>query len=661
MPLQGIYLFGLLFGALGLLVVAGLGALLAGRRSERLAVALGAGGAMAACAGGLVVAMASLVLGFDKVAALPWNMPYGQFRLGLDPLSAFFLIPLFLLSGLAAVYAIGYFQPWAGRNPGRFWLYYNLLVAGMALVVTARNGVLFLVAWEVMSLASFFLVVFDEGDAEVREAGWTYLVATHIGTAFLMALFLLLGRDAGSQDFAAYAAPEGWAGGLFLLALIGFGTKAGLFPLHVWLPEAHPAAPSPVSAVMSGVMIKTGLYGIVRMLVILEKVPGWCAWAVLGAGAVSGILGILFALAQRDLKRMLAYSSVENVGIIALALGLGMLGVHHGAPAVASLGFAGTLLHVLNHALFKGLLFLGAGSVVHAIETRNLEQLGGLLKRMPWTGAAFLAGAAAISGLPPFNGFAGEFLIYAGAFTSVLGEGPLALAGVVVLVSLGLIGTLALAAFTRAFGIAFLGEPRTAAAAAAHEGGATLRGPVLVLAALCLGGGLFAGFGVRHLDRVVVQLAGAGLEPVGTARWLFPVAGVSAALIAVVLGLVVLRRCLQAGRSVREAVTWDCGYAEPAASMQYTATGYAQPLTQATQAILRPEAEIRPPGGIYPGSAFFRSETRDVARDRLFHPMFTRAADWLGRLRWLQQGRVHFYILYIVVVLMVLLAWALGS
>lgn len=373
----------LLLWATGLLGIAGLASIGIGRWSERGAVAIGAGGAVLACLAGLVAAIAALAEGADEALSLPWRMPYGSFQIGLDPLTSWFLIPTFLLSGLAAVYAIGYFRPWRGRNPGRFWFFYDLLVASMALVLAARNGVLFLVAWETMSLASFFLVTFDDAEPGVGAAGWIYLVATHIGTAFLIALFILMGREGGSQDFAAFAAPAGSAGLLFALALVGFGTKAGLFPMHVWLPEAHPAAPSPVSAVMSGVMIKTGIYGIVRTLAILGAVPGWCAWLVLGLGAVTGVYGILFSLAQRDLKRVLAYSSVENVGIIALGLGLGMLGLQAGRPALAALGFAGALLHVLNHALFKGLLFLGAGAVLHATGTRNLERLGGFSNGCP--------------------------------------------------------------------------------------------------------------------------------------------------------------------------------------------------------------------------------------------------------------------------------------
>ena len=654
-----------LLGALGLLLASGIASAWAGRWSERTSVLLGVSGAVAAGLAGLGAALAALLFRVDAVRSFPWSMPYGAFSVGIDPLSAFFLIPTFLLSGLAGVYAVGYFRPWRGRNPGRFWLFYNALVASLALVLIARNGVLFLVAWEAMSLASFFLVIHDDAAEGVRDAGWTYLVATHIGTAFLLALFILLGRHGGSQDFAAFAAPAGSAGLLFMLALIGFGTKAGLFPFHVWLPEAHPAAPSPVSAVMSGVMIKTGIYGIVRTLVLLGDVPVWCAWLVLGMGAASGVLGVLFALAQRDLKRMLAYSSVENVGIIALGIGLGMLGTVYGVPAVAALGFAGGLLHVLNHAMFKGLLFLGAGSVVHAAGTRNVERLGGLFTRMPWTGTAFLAGAVAICGLPPFNGFAGEFLIYLGSFKTLLAAGPVALGGLVAVVALALIGGLAAACFTRAFGIAFLGEPRSPEAVHAHEAEASMRGPMFALAALCLVIGLGAGAAVRIMEPAVAMLSGSAAAGSGSgpARWLFPIACGAALLLllAWVGALAFLRRRLLAGRSVRTAVTWDCGYAAPAASMQYTATGFAQPLTHGAAAILRPQVASQPPEGIFPVASSFRSETPDVARERLFDPLFRGAANLLGRLRWLQQGRVHWYVLYIVVVLVGLLAWALRS
>ena len=307
-------------------------------------------------------------------------------------------MPLFLLSAVAAVYGSEYLQVYREqKHLGASWFFFNGLVASMTLVVIARNGILFLMAWEVMALASFFLVTFEDEQPSVRQAGWIYLVATHIGTAFLLALFILLGQERGSLDFDQFTVSAG-PGLLFLLAVIGFGTKAGFMPLHVWLPEAHPAAPTHVSALMSGVMIKTGIYGLVRVLTLLGPPPMWWGWVLCGIGLCSGILGVLFALAQPDLKRVLAYSSVENVGVITLGLGLGLIGVSVGDPSLAVLGFAGGLLHVVNHALFKGLLFLGAGAVMHGAGTRDMSQLGGLLKRMPWTGCFFSCRRSGYSG-----------------------------------------------------------------------------------------------------------------------------------------------------------------------------------------------------------------------------------------------------------------------
>ena len=660
-PGAAILLFTLLW-ALGLLPLAGAASAWSSRWSARGSAGLGQAGAVGACSVGLAAALAGLALRATGGVTLPWRLPCGAFSIGLDPLSSFFLIPLFLLSGLAAVYAGAYFRPWQGRNPGRFWFFYNLLVASMALVVLARNGVLFLLAWEAMSLASFFLVVHDDESAAAREAGWVYLVATHIGTALLLALFILLGRAGDTQEFGGYAAPAGVTGLLFLLALVGFGTKAGLFPLHVWLPEAHPAAPSPVSALMSGVMVKTGIYGIVRMLVILGAVPAWCAWLVLGLGAASCVLGVLFALAQQDLKRVLAYSTVENIGLIALGLGLGLLGLHYGSPAVAALGFGGGLIHVLNHALFKGLLFLGAGAVAHAAGTRSLERLGGLLKHMPWTGAAFLAGSAAICGLPPFNGFAGEFMMYLGSFKTLTGGGGLALGGLVAVLTLALTSGLAAACFTRVFGIAFQGEPRSPEAAAAHEAGPAMVVPMLLLAGLCLASGLGAGWVLRGIGPAVAQLAGPAAVP-AVSQGVFPaaLAAVLVLLICLAAALAAIRRRLLKNRPVRESGTWDCGYAAPAARMQYTATGFAQPLLNGVPAGLRPQVAAQLPQGIFPAAAALHARAPDVVRERLFGPLFRRGAALLGWFRWLQQGQVHFYVLYIVVALLVLLAWALKS
>ncbi|MFB3819184.1 MAG: proton-conducting transporter membrane subunit [Candidatus Methylomirabilales bacterium] len=664
---MNLFLLGMCLAALG-----GLAALCAGR-SGRWASRLGAGGAVAGSAAALVPALLAVLGRPAETLQLPWSMPGGALVLGLDALSGFFLVPTLVLSGLAALYGTEYLRPEESRRRlGACWLWFDLLLVSMAVVLVARNAILFLLAWEAMALTSFFLVAFDHHEPAVREAGWIYLIATHLGTACLLAMFVLLGSRAGSYDFdrlgeAAALAPAS-AGLLFLLAVVGFGTKAGFVPLHVWLPEAHPAAPSHVSAVLSGVMIKTGIYGLVRLLTLLPAPPPWWGWLLVGIGVTSGVLGVVFALAQHDLKRLLAYHSVENIGIITLGLGLGSLGLAAGAPAIAVLGFGGGLLHVLNHALFKGLLFLGAGSVLHATGTREIDHLGGLQRRMPWTGTCFLVGAAAISGLPPLNGFASEFLIALAALAGAAGTAAAGLpvaAPLLVLGALALIGGLAAACFTKAFGIVFLGEPRSRHAAHAHEAGPAMRLPMALLAAACGLIGLLAPAAVRALAPTLAQVARlaegetlAALAPAGQALRMVGLA--AALLLLALLGLALLRRRLLAGRSVEQTVTWDCGYAQPTARMQYTASSFAQPLTYLFRVILRTRTRLAPPVGLFPAGAALATETPDLFRHRLFHPAFGAIADALGRLRVLQHGRIQLYVLSIVLTLIALLAWRLG-
>jgi formate hydrogenlyase subunit 3/multisubunit Na+/H+ antiporter MnhD subunit len=660
----------ILLVAVGALVVSGFLALVAGR-SPRLSTSLGVGGAVVGCALGLVPALGSVIRGSTDAIQRPWGVPYGSFSVALDPLSAWFVVPILGLSGLAAIYGAGYLDVYRGKKSlGAPWFFFNVLVASMVMVVVARNAVLFLVAWEVMSLASYFLVTFDDEDAKVREAGMTYLVATHLGTAFLLAFFVLLGQPAGSLDFNALAAAGGPAsatsGTLFLLALVGFGTKAGFMPLHVWLPEAHPAAPSHVSAVMSGVMVKVGIYGLVRALTLLPAAPAWWGWLLIGIGIVSGIWGILFALAQHDLKRLLAYSTVENIGIIALGLGIGLLGVNAQAPFVAVLGFAGALLHVVNHALFKGLLFLGAGAVAHATGTRDINLLGGLAKVMPWVAASLVVGAIAIVGLPPLNGFASEFLIYLGAFRGEVRLAPdRAVPCLLVIAALALIGGLAAVCFTKVVGVVFLGEPRTERAAAAHRPGWLMVAPQIVLATGCLLVGLAAPWIVVVLVPIAAGIA--RMEPAssaplsdGVTEPLFYVVGASALLLVLALALAFLRRALLAGRQVEHAVTWDCGYARPTARMQYTASSYVQPATAFFGTFLRTRSKLAAPTGMFPQAAAFATETADLCTEALYRPAFGAFGRAVGRLRWLQRGRTHIYILYIALTLIVLLVWYLG-
>ena len=659
----------LILAGLGLLVLGAIAALLAAR-SPRLATLLGVGGIIAGCACALVPVGRVLLGGAPLSLALPWSVPFGAFALGLDGLSAFFLLPILALSALAALYGGEYLGAFRGRAvPARAWPSFALLVAGMTLVVLARNGVLFLVAWEIMSLAAYFLVVLDDETAAVRSAGWTYLVATHLGTAFLIVMFVALGQQAGSLDFGRFgaalplAAPL--AGLVFVLAMIGFGTKAGFMPLHVWLPEAHPAAPSHVSAVMSGVMIKLGIYGLLRTLTFLGAPPAWWGWTLVAVGLTSGVLGVLFALAQHDLKRLLAYHSVENIGIIALGVGVGLLGVHYGSAALAVLGFAGALLHVVNHALFKGLLFLGAGAVVHATGTREMDHLGGLLKRMPWTGSLFLVGAAAICGLPPLNGFASEFLVFLGAYQGVLHPAAgVAGAALVVLAGLALIGGLAAACFAKVFGVVFLGEARSGHVAHAHDPGAAMRLPMVALAAGCALVGLVPAALVGRMGGALeplTRLPADAIEPT-LALAVAPLTQVSVAagvLLVLAGALVLWRRGQLARRPLGEAGTWDCGYARPTPRMQYTASSFARPLTLLFAGFLRTRTTRVAPSGPFPQQAALATETPDVFRDALFRPAFRMASGTLARLRWLQHGRVQLYVLYILLTLVALLVWKL--
>ncbi len=653
--------------AMAILLVGAMAGLLLNRVDRNLSW-LGAGSVVIAAVLGCIPAIRVLSGGATQQFHFPWPVPYGEFFVELDPLSAWFILPTLLLSALCAIYGVGYLRSWQGRRSlGPVWFFYGLLVLGMILVLLARSAVLFLFAWELMAVASFFLVTFEHERESVREAGWIYFVATHLGTAFLLAFFLLLARETGSMDFDVWAKQgihtQGLAGVLFLLAVIGFGTKAGFMPLHVWLPEAHPAAPSHVSALMSGVMIKTGIYGLLRAFTFLGMPPLWWGWGLIAIGLTSGVLGVLFALAQHDLKRLLAYHSVENIGIIALGLGVGLLGMHTGSSMLIVLGFGGALLHVVNHALFKGLLFLGAGAVLHGAKTLEIDHLGGLLKRMPWTAVTFLIGAVAISGLPPLNGFVSEFLIFFGAFKGGISTaGEIAVPLLALIAGLALIGGLAVACFTKAFGIVFLGEPRSEHVARAHETGWAMRLPMLILAAGCILIGLLAPVVVGSLQTVLASLT--GLDPgavsvdlaAAASPLMFVVIG-SGALLFLLLALSVVRRGLLANRRVEETVTWGCGYAQPTPRMQYTASSFAQPLTNLFKVLLGTRTRVLKPRGIFPPEAALETITPDISHEEMYRPMFERAEAWLSQLRWLQHGNAQLYVLYIAVTLIVLLVW----
>jgi hydrogenase-4 component B len=651
----------LFLAALALLLAGGCSAP-ALRRAPRWAMAIGAGSAITACAMGLLAAV-RVLLGAPSVSLhLAWSVPYGAFSVAIDPLSAFFLVPAFALPALAAVYGAEYMEPADAAS----WFFFNLLVASMALVLAARNAVLFLVGWEAMALASFFLVTWEDDDADARDAGWTYMVASHLGTAWLLALFVLLGHGAGALDFDRFT-PAAGAGLLFVMALVGFGTKAGLMPLHVWLPEAHPAAPSHVSALMSGVMITTGIYGLLRTLTFIEPLPGWAGWLLVAVGSTSAVVGVLLALAQHDLKRLLAYSTVENAGIIALAIGLALVGLHAGSSSLTVLGLAGALFHVLNHAFAKGLLFLAAGAVAQSARSRRMDTLGGLLTRMPSTGLAFAVAAVAVSGLPPLNGFASEVVVYLGALRAATSTATAsAVAGFITIATLALVGGVAAACFAKAFGVTFLGLPRSDRAADATEPGPCMRTPMRLLAVACVGLAAAAPLVVVRLAPVVVQLAALPIDAVRTelaaaSRTLAPLSACAVAMLAVALVATAVRARLLARRSVTVGPTWDCGYATSSARLQYTGSSFVQPLADLFTPLTGTRRHLAPAVGFFPQAASFASETPDPCRERVYRPVFTGLERTLAPLRWLQHGRVQLYVLYIAFTLIVLLVWKLGE
>jgi formate hydrogenlyase subunit 3/multisubunit Na+/H+ antiporter MnhD subunit len=630
------------------------GALAALLRPARLGAALGCGAAILGCALGLAAAVPALFTPQDWTLAIAWPPPWGLGTLGIDAVSALFLTPAFLLIGLGAAYGRGYLGKGQG---GASWFFYNILAAAIAGVFTARDPMLLLLSWEAMALSSYFLVCLEDGDAQVRRAGRIYLVASHLGAAFLLTFCLLPGATWPPDQVLMAGLP---AGLLFLLALAGFGSKAGVAPLGVWLPEAHPAAPSHVSAVLSGVMIKTGVYGILRVLLTLHPEPWW-GWTLIGLGGATAVFGVAGALAQGELKRLLAWSSMENAGVMLLALGMGALGRAYDAPLIAALGFGAALTHVVNHGVLKGLLFFCAGGVLHATGERRMDRLGGLLGRMPSTGAAFLVGALGICGLPPLGGFASELTLGLCAIKALLlPVSALDIPALLALAALVLSAAMAAAAFSGAFGVIFLGAPRGEAVARAHESGPAMRLSTLALAGIAPLLGLASPWVLRTaLSALDPFVPGASVLGEPTADALQSATYVFALVYALLGGLLLLRRALLSGRSVRRGPTWDCGYALPTARIQYTYSSFTQPLVEMFHALTGRAGAATRPWGLFPARAGYVAESEDHVLNA-FLAFFGLVDRKLEALHHLQQGQVHVYVLYIAATLVGLLAWGLA-
>jgi hydrogenase-4 component B len=599
-----------------------------------------------------------LTTGSAESLQLRWELPWGQFSVGIDALSVVFLGLLFIIPVLGSVYGTEYWKqskyPESGQKLGVF---YGLLAGSMGLVVIARDSVFFLVAWEIMALAAFFAATVEDDNSSVRQAGWVYLIATHIGTLCLFAMFILWNQYTGSFELSRVVSISAKAGStLFILALIGFGCKAGIMPLHVWLPGAHANAPSHVSALMSGVMLKMGIYGIVRMTSLIPVSDIWWGSVLLAAGIVSGIAGIIFSISQNDIKKMLAYSSIENIGIICIALGLALIGRYLGRNDLVYLGFGGALLHVFNHGLFKSMLFFNAGTVIHAVHTRDINLMGGLAKKMPITMLLFMLGAIAICALPPMNGFMSEWLIYLGLFRTIVAESgqslPFAALGAVALAT---IGPVAIAVFVKLAGAVFLGNPRNEAVSHAKESPLVMLVPMVILAVLCLCIGLYPLCTVNLLKGATDLWMGNPGTEVSVVQFA-PLQWISVAAVVVmsaVLLIVLLFRLWP--KNDAAAGTWDCGYAQPSNKMQYTGSSSGDTLVRLFGFILWPVSQHPRITGAFPRRFSFKSVVHDTILDRMIIPVFRVAGHYLPMVRVFQKGQTHTYVLYILIIIIVLL------
>lgn len=653
---------------LGIIVSAGSGVLgLLSRRASMYGQYLSCGFAVLGSGCGLGGVATFWITGDGQAIVRPWSLPGAEFNVAIDGLSAIFLLPIFLISLLGNIYGLAYWKQTEHPHNGRkLRLFYGILTSAMALLIIARNAVLFLFGWEIMALSAFFLVTTEEQDREVRETGWIYLVATHTATLFLFALFALFRSVSGSFTLATVAdgaMTPTTATVMFVLALAGFGIKAGIMPLHVWLPSSHAIAPSHVSAIMSGVIIKMGIYGLVRITSLLPNPPLAWGGTVLSLGVVSGVLGVAFAIGQHDLKRLLAYHSIENIGIIVMGLGLALIGRSTGRADWIVLGLSGCLLHVWNHALFKALLFLSAGSVIHAVHTREIDQLGGLAKRMPRTAHCFLIGAIAICGLPPLNGFVSELLIYLGLFATLGNHEntPFAAASFAI-PALALIGTLAVACFVKVYGTVFLGTARHEHARPVHEAPFVMIGPMFVLVACCFLIGLAPSLIAPILEKAVY--AWDPSVPIGNLSLtrLAPLNAISALglllLVGVFLGSIALWSRLR-NRVVASGPTWGCGFAAPTSRMQYTSSSYADTIVGIFAWALRPRSHGPRPRelSLFPRKTAFHSEVPDPVLDEAVLPAFRFAAVISSWFFVFQRGSIQSYLLYIFVALVALLIW----
>jgi hydrogenase-4 component B len=629
---------------------------------------------------GISGSLIHLLTGGEKImlAAIKPVIPLLSFDLALDRLSAFFVLGLCVLVLCVSIYSIGYVSHYYGkRNVGLFNFLYSTFILSMFFVITSANAVFFFIAWEAMSMLSYFLVVFESEKGENQKAGTLYIIMTHVATAFLLIAFMIMFSYTKSFDLfgSAAAIPPAARNVMFLLLLVGFGTKAGVIPVHIWLPYAHPAAPSNVSALMSGIMIKTAIYGLVRFVLCYLKVEDtWWGIAILCIGAVSAVLGVAYALMEHNIKRLLAFHSVENIGIILIGLGVSFMAFSQNNGFLGSAALAASLLHTFNHMLFKGGLFLGAGSIQYATHTKDIEKLGGLIKKMPVTAFLVLCFSLAISAIVPFNGFISEWLTYQSLFMNIsAGHAAQNILSILSAAALGMAGALAAYCFVKLFGISFLGLPRSSQASEAKEVPAAMNVGMGILAALCLFIGLLPTLFLKVLDSVVSGISGVSilekLQGGFVIAW-YPlqVSGNSIsplelliALAAITAVTLLVLRLIGGKYSERKYGTWDCGYEALNPRMQYTATGFSKPIRIVFRALYRAGREVGTEEGkspYFPASIKYKVTTESIFENYLYKPLIDMVKNFSRKIKFtVQTGSIHAYLIYIFLAVLVLMVY----
>lgn len=637
----------------------------------------------------VIAGILSVASGVPESITIPIGLPDLPFHLRLDPLSGFFLVVIGLLSFFVSIYSTGYCKGYIGKRlVTHLVIFYCLFIAGMFLVVLSDDAFIFLISWEFMAASSYFLVMYEDERVENRRAAFLYLVVAHIGAiAILLSFGVMAGFATGFEHFGGYTFdamretefPLKWATIAFLLAFMGFGAKAGVIPLHVWLPEAHPVAPSNISALMSGVMLKTAIYGIVRVTFdLIGDFPWWWGTIVLIFGLVSAVMGVLYALIQHDLKRLLAYHSVENIGIILIGIGLAMTFTSFHIPVLAALALTAGLYHTLNHAMFKGLLFMGAGAVLHATHERNMEEMGGLIHKMPWTAALFLVGCISISALPPFNGFVSEWLTFQAFLLSPSLHSPL----LNLLIPLGaallaLTGALAAACFVKAFGVTFLGQWRGHHNPPLHppfykggKGGLEvdwhMRLGMILTAFTCLILGILPTMVIEWMDKLSDGLVGGKIATTAGAfgwLWLTPLAherasysgAIAFLCITAVIGLVYILLHIRR-TAIHRVPLWDCGFEKITSRMQYNATSFSMPIRRIFGFLFDIKEQVRL-SNVQGHPHHYHLHIRDRFWGFLYKPVVD-SSFWVSRkVGRLQHGRIQFYLVYSFITIILLLVF----